>query len=291
MADYDALKVTWEVQDADGKKVEDYAGAEGTPTYGKIAYVAAAKLNGFDNGIDTNWTGEDDAEANTAWLSSPFTGQTCTLTIAKTNPTELATVAGFNLQLQSLPANMHIVLTDITLYKDNNVYVDLTSDGVVAKTNPGEGAGVAATSSAAGLEFMAGKAMAYVDFSKYLTDNNLDLADFTALQIAWEVQDADGKKVEDYAGAEGAPTYGKIAYVASGKLNGFDNGIDTNWTGEDDAEANTAWLTSPYTGETCTLTIAQTNPSELATVAGFNLQLQSLPANMHFVIKSITLVK
>ena len=291
MADYDALKVAWEVQDAEGNKVTDYAAAEGTPTYGKIAYVPSGKLNGFDNGIDTNWTGEDDAEANTAWLSSPYTGETCTLTIAKTNPTELATVAGFNLQLQSLPANMHFVLTDITLYKDNNVYVDLTSDGVVAKTNPGEGEGVAATSSAAGLEFMNGKAMAYVNFSKYLADNNLDLADFTALQVAWEVQDADGKKVEDYAGAEGAPTYGKIAYVPSGKLNGFDNGIDTNWTGEDDAEANTAWLSSPYTGETCTLTIAQTNPAELATVAGFNLQLQSLPANMHFVIKCITLVK
>ena len=117
------------------------------------------------------------------------------------------------------------------------------------------------------------------------------MADYDALKVAWEVQDADGKKVEDYAGAEGAPTYGKIAYVPSGKLNGFDNGIDTNWTGEDDAEANTAWLSSPYTGETCTLTIAKTNPTELATVAGFNLQLQSLPANMHFVIKSITLVK
>ena len=291
MADYDELQVAWEVQDADGKKVEDYAGAEGAPTYGKIAYAATAKLDGFSDGIDTDWTGEDDTTANKSWLASPYTGQTSVLTIAKTNPTELATVAGFNLQLQSLPANMHIVLKSITLYKDNNVYVDLTSDGVVAKTNPGEGDGVVATSSAAGLEFMAGKAMTYVDFSKYLTDNNLDLADFTALQIAWEVQDADGKKVEDYAGAEGAPTYGKIAYVASGKLNGFDNGIDTNWTGEDDAEANTAWLTSPYTGETCTLTIAKTNPSELATVAGFNLQLQSLPANMHIVLKSITLVK
>ena len=65
--------------------------------------------------------------------------------------------SGFNLQLQSLPANMHFVLTDITLYKDNNVYVDLTSDGVVAKTNPGEGEGVVATSSAPGLEFMNGK--------------------------------------------------------------------------------------------------------------------------------------
>lgn len=168
---------------------------------------------------------------------------------------------------------------------------DLTSADIVAKTNPGEGAGVVATSSAAGLEFMAGKAMTYVDFSAYLASKNLDMADYDELQVAWEVQDADGKKVEDYAGAEGAPTYGKIAYVPSGKLNGFDNGINTNWTGEDDAEANTAWLSSPYTGETCTLTIAKTNPAELGTVAGFNLQLQSLPANMHLVIKSITLVK
>ena len=168
---------------------------------------------------------------------------------------------------------------------------DLTDAGIVAKTNPGEGAGVVATSSVAGLEFMAGKAMTYVDFSAYLASKNLDMADYDALEVTWEVQDADGKKVEDYAGAEGAPTYGKIAYVPSGKLNGFDNGIDTNWTGEDDAEANTALLSSPYTGETCTLTIAKTNPAELGTVAGFNLQLQSLPANMHLVIKSITLVK
>lgn len=168
---------------------------------------------------------------------------------------------------------------------------DLTDAGIVAKTNPGEGAGVVATSSVAGLEFMAGKAMTYVDFSAYLASKNLDMADYDALEVTWEVQDADGKKVEDYAGAEGTPTYGKIAYVPSGKLNGFDNGIDTNWTGEDDAEANTAWLSPPYTGETCTLTIAKTNPAELGTVAGFNLQLQSLPANMHLVIKSITLVK
>lgn len=168
---------------------------------------------------------------------------------------------------------------------------DLTDAGIVAKTNSGEGAGVVATSSVAGLEFMAGKAMTYVDFSAYLASKNLDMADYDALEVTWEVQDADGKKVEDYAGAEGTPTYGKIAYVPSGKLNGFDNGIDTNWTGEDDAKADTAWLSSPYTGETCTLTIAKTNPAELGTVAGFNLQLQSLPANMHLVIKSITLVK
>lgn len=168
---------------------------------------------------------------------------------------------------------------------------DLTSADIVAKTNPGEGAGVVATSSAAGLEFMAGKAMTYVDFSAYLASKNLDMADYDELQVAWEVQDADGKKVEDYAGAEGTPTYGKITYAATAKLNGFSDGIDTDWAGEDDTTANQSSLASPYTGQTCTLTIAKTNPSELATVAGFNLQLQSLPANMHIVLKSITLVK
>ena len=291
MADYDALNVTWEVQDSEGNKVTDYADAEGKPSYGKIAYAAASNLNGFGDGIDTKYEGEGDTTANTAWLASPYTGQTCTLTIAKTNPTDLATVAGFNLQVSGLPANMHFVLKDITLYKDNNVYFDLTSDGIVAKTNPGEGAGVAATSSAAGLEFMNGKGMVYVDFSKYLADNNLDLADYTALQVTWEVQDSEGNKVTDYADAEGKPSYGKIAYAAASNLNGFGDGIDTNYEGEGDESKNTAWLVSPYTGETCQLTIAKTNPTELATVAGFNLQVSGLPANMHFVVKGITLVK
>lgn len=168
---------------------------------------------------------------------------------------------------------------------------DLTSTDIVAKTNLDKDGMSAATKSATGIEFSNGRGMTYVDFSAYLASKNLDLTDFTALQVVWEVQDSDGKKVEDYAGAEGAPTHGKIAYVASGKLDGRSNGIDTNWTGEDDAVVDQAYFSSPYTGETCTLTIAKTNPSELAKVAGFNLQLQSLPANMHIVIKSITLVK
>ena len=286
LSNYDALNVTWEVRDAAGNKVTDYAGAEGTPTYGKIAYAPAANLNGYGDGIDVKYEGEEDTEANKAWLSAPYTGETCTLTIAKTNPTELATVAGFNLQLQSLPAEMKIVITDITLYKDNKVYVDLTK--VVAKTNPGEGESVAATQTAESIEFMAGKAMAFVDFAQYLADNNLDLSNYDALNVTWEVQDADGNKVTDYAGAEGAPTYGKIAYVAAANLNGYSDGIVVN---VGDTELNKAvYFNSPYTGETCTLTIAKTNPTELATVAGFNLQLQSLPAGMKLVITDITLV-
>lgn len=111
------------------------------------------------------------------------------------------------------------------------------------------------------------------------------------MNVTWEVQDSEGNKVTDYAGAEGAPTYGKIAYTNVDNLNGYGDGIDVNYEGEGDTTANKLWLASPYTGQTCTLTIAKTNPTELAKVGGFNLQVSGLPANMHFVIKSITLVK
>ena len=167
--------------------------------------------------------------------------------------------------------------------------VDLTK--VVAKTNPGEGDPVEATKTAESIEFEAGKYMTFVDFSQYLADNNLDLSNYDALNVTWEVQDAAGNKVTDYAGAEGTPTYGKIAYAPAANLNGYGDGIDVNYEGAEDKTADTAWLNSPYTGETCTLTIAKTNPTELATVAGFNLQLQSLPAGMKLVITDITFVK
>lgn len=164
---------------------------------------------------------------------------------------------------------------------------DLTDAGIVAKTNEG----VPAEKVADGLAFGAGKSMTYVDFSAYLASKKLDPADFTELQVDWEVQDSEGNKVTDYAGNEKAPTYGKIAYVASGKLNGYDDGIDVNYEGEGDTTANKAYFSSPYTGGTCVLTIAKTNPAELGNVAGFNLQLEKLPDNMHIVLKSITLVK
>lgn len=168
--------------------------------------------------------------------------------------------------------------------------VDLTK--VVATTNTGS-AMEAAKKSDKGIEFGAGASMTFVDFSAYLADKNLDLSNYNEIQVAWEVQDADGNVVTDYAGNEKAPEYGKIAYVdvASGKLNGHDDGIDTNWTGEDDATVDQSYFSSPYTGETCVLTIAKTNPADLANVAGFNLQLQQLPDNMHIVLKSITFAK
>lgn len=168
--------------------------------------------------------------------------------------------------------------------------MDLNSADIVATTNTGS-AMEAAKKSDKGIEFGAGASMVFVDFSAYLATKNLDLSNYDAIETVWEVQDADGKVVTDYAGNEKAPGYGKIAYVPVANLNGYGDGIDVNYEGEGDTTANKAWLSSPYTGETCVLTIAKTNPAELATVAGFNLQLEKLPDNMHIVLKSITFVK
>lgn len=168
--------------------------------------------------------------------------------------------------------------------------MDLNSADIVATTNTGS-AMEAAKKSDKGIEFGAGAYMTFVDFSAYLAGKNLDLSNYNEIQVAWEVQDADGKVVTDYAGNEKAPTYGKIAYVPVANLNGYGDGIDVNYEGEGDTTADKAYFSSPYTGGTCVLTIAKTNPAELATVAGFNLQLEKLPDNMHIVLKSITLAK
>lgn len=129
--------------------------------------------------------------------------------------------------------------------------------------------------------------MVFVDFSAYLDANKIDLTNYKSMDVVWEVQDKDGKAVTEYAAD--APSWGKIAYVPASKLNGYDNGIDVKYEGEGDTEANTSWLAAPYTGQTCTLDIALTNPAELATVAGFNLQLEKLPADVHIVLKKITI--
>ena len=58
-----------------------------------------------------------------------------------------------------------------TVIKSHNV--DLTK--VVGKTNPGAGDSIAATQTAASIDFMTGGSMLYVDMSEYLATNDLDL--------------------------------------------------------------------------------------------------------------------
>ena len=169
---------------------------------------------------------------------------------------------------------------------------DLASDDIVAKTNNADtGACVAATKSALGIEFLTGQMLTFVDFSAYLISNNLNIAAYDTLEVTWEVRDSKERLITDYGNAEDVPKYGKIAYAPIGELNGYSQGIDMNWEGEDDTMINNFWFSQPFTGQTCELVIAKTNPADIVLVAGFNLQLSSIPDNMHIVVKDITLVK
>ena len=319
LADYDALNVTWEVQDADGNPVTTYEGNEEyyytehkateeapkgayvkdgdeyreyneetdsavevtydknskVPGYGKIAYVPAGKLNGFDNGIDVNYEGAEDITANTAWLASPFTGQTCTLTIAKTNPTELATVAGFNLQLGAMPSVFHIVIKDITLYKDNNVYVDLTK--VVAKTNPGSGDSVPATQSASSIDFSLGGNMLFVNMSAYLEENNIDITEFAGMEVSYQLKNEDATNADAYTDA---PGWGNFALVKSSDLNGYTNpGVCKGNLGNKVADTATFDFTAD-----------DVVAADLSQAAGFNLQLEKMDADKYLAITGIKLI-
>lgn len=319
LSNYDALNVTWEVQDADGNPVTTYEGNEEyyyaehkvteeapkgayvkdgdtyreynaetdsavevtydknskVPGYGKIAYVPAAKLDGYSDGIDVNYEGAEDTTANKAWLSAPYTGQTCTLTIAKTNPTDLATVAGFNLQLSAMPSVFHIVIKDITLYKDNNVYVDLTK--VVAKTNPGKGESVAATQSATSIDFSLGKNMFFVDMSTYLEENNIDITEFAGMEVSYQLKNEDGTAADAYTDA---PGWDNFALVKSTDLNGYTNpGVCKGNLGNKVADVATFDFTAD-----------DVVAADLSQAAGFNLQLEKMDADKYLAITGIKLI-
>ena len=166
--------------------------------------------------------------------------------------------------------------------------VDLSK--VQAKANTGSSQ-VAASQAAACIEFAAGANQVFVNFKKYLDDNDLILRNYDSLQVVWEVRDAAGKAIADYSGdVANAPTSGKIAYVDASHLNGYGDGIDTNYEGSDDTIKDKAYFDT-LTGQTCTLTIAKTNSEDLPNVAGFNLWMDTMPSTYHLAVKSITLVK
>lgn len=150
-----------------------------------------------------------------------------------------------------------------------------------------------AVKSADGIKFPAGSNQTFVNFGKYMDAKNIDLSKYDSLKVDWELQDADGKAVEDFSDYpdDSVPTNGKIAFAASNSLNGYSNGVDTNYTGDDDTTKDQMFL-SVYTGDTNILTISSLNPTEVPTIAGFNLQLtDAIPANCHIVVKAVTFVK
>lgn len=162
--------------------------------------------------------------------------------------------------------------------------VDFTDAGVTAS----EGA----TKTAEAIKFTAGSSQTFVNFGAYLDAKNIDLSKYDSVEVEWEVQDAEGKALESYDDYEtGVPTSGKMAFAASGALNGFSNGVDCSYSGDGDTTKDAIFLSS-YTGDTQVLTIANLNPAEIPTIAGFNLQLtDAIPATCQVVVKAITFVK
>lgn len=164
---------------------------------------------------------------------------------------------------------------EITTHK-----VDLSKVEGASNIHPIQTEYVPVTPSADGVAFEKGCKMAMVDFSKYLADNKLDLSDYTSIDVTYEVRGADGKKIEDW-GSETAPTYGKLCFVPDSNLNGYTDGINKD----------TQALTSPFTGQTLSTVVANLDPAALATVVGFNIQLETIPETYQLVITDITFVK
>lgn len=159
--------------------------------------------------------------------------------------------------------------------------VDFTDAGVKAS----EGA----TKTADGIKFKAGDSKTFVDFASYLDTKNIDLSKYDSVEVTWEVQNAEGQAIDSYESDE--PTNGKVAFAASGSLNGFSDGFDTQYDGDDDTSKQQLTISS-FTGDTQVLTIASMNPADVPKIAGFNLQLMDqIPATYSIVVKEVKFVK
>ena len=172
-----------------------------------------------------------------------------------------------------MDADKYISITGITLYKDNNAYVDLTK--VVGKTNPGAGDSIAATQTAAGIDFMVGGSMLYVDMSEYLVANDLDLSDYAEVQVTYQLKNQDGSDASEYTTA---PSWGNFALVTKNDLNGYTNpGVLAGTIGNKIAY-------------TAVFDLSKADAAGLGTAAGFNFQLPAMDADKYLSITKIVLV-
>lgn len=256
LADYDSLKVSFQLKNEDGTDAE--ASEAG---WGKVALAAAANLNGYDGGVKAGW------------LTAPYVKETKEVSFKEVDKADLATVAGFNFQVEKTAANQYYVITGITLYKDNNVTMDLADAGIVPTGNNGAASVPAEAQTAEGIQFGKGISMMFVDFSKYLSDKGIDLSDYAGIEVSYQLKNADGTDAE---AAEA--TYGKLAIAAAANLNGYDDGVKKGW------------LTAPFVKEAKTVEFTDIAVADLATVAGFNLQVEKTGAEQYYVINSIRLI-
>ncbi len=254
LADYDSLKVTYQLKESDGS---DASVADAT--YGKVALAASGDLNGYSGGVKAGWC-------------SDFVSETKEVSFSDIDAADLATVAGFNFQMSSTSSDQYYVITDITLYKDNNITIDLSDTNLVTSGMGSDYQSAAAEVTSEGLAFALGNSMCYVDFSAYLTANSIDLADYTGISVAYQLKESDGSDA-----TSGEATYGKVALAASGDLNGYSGGVKAGWC-------------SDFVSETKTVTFDDIDAADLATVAGFNFQMSSTASTQYYVISEIKLL-
>ena len=258
LSDYDQIKVTYQLKNQDGSDASEYTTA---PSWGNFALVTKHDLNGYTNpGVLAGTIGNKIAD-------------TAVFDLSKADAAGLGTAAGFNFQLPAMDADKYISITGITLYKDNNAYVDLTK--VVGKTNPGAGDSIAATQTAAGIDFMVGGSMLYVDMSEYLVANDLDLSDYAEVQVTYQLKNQDGSDASEYTTA---PSWGNFALVTKNDLNGYTNpGVLAGTIGNKIAD-------------TAVFDLSKADAAGLGTAAGFNFQLPAMDADKYLSITKIVLV-
>ena len=258
LSDYDKIKVTYQLKNQDGSDASEYTTA---PSWGNFALVTKNDLNGYTNpGVLAGTIGNKIAD-------------TAVFDLSKADAAGLGTAAGFNFQLPAMDADKYISITGITLYKDNNAYVDLTK--VVGKTNPGAGDFIAATQTAAGIDFMVGGSMLYVDMSEYLVANDLDLSDYAEVQVTYQLKNQDGSDASEYTTA---PSWGNFALVTKNDLNGYTNpGVLAGTIGNKIAD-------------TAVFDLSKADAAGLGTAAGFNFQLPAMDADKYLSITKIVLV-
>lgn len=136
--------------------------------------------------------------------------------------------------------------------------VDLTNAGIIAQTNNGSGT-IDAKKAADGITFEPNCRMFLIKFASYMTSKALDISDYSAVSVEWEVQ-KDGQKITDF-GDDPVPEWGKVALVPEAQANGYDDGING-----DPKDVG-------YVGGTTTISLADADATKVAALGGINIQI------------------
>lgn len=233
---------------------------------GKTATVTATVTPADATRQIVKWTSsnEDVATVNFAGTVVAKKGAEGTTTITATS-TDGSKVTG------SVDITVKEPSEEPTVIKSHNV--DLTK--VVGKTNPGAGDSIAATQTAASIDFMTGGSMLYVDMSEYLVANDLDLSDYAEVQVTYKLKNQDGSDASEYTTA---PSWGNFALVTKNDLNGYTNpGVLAGTIGNKIAD-------------TAVFDLSKADAAGLGTAAGFNFQLPAMDADKYLSITKIVLV-